>query len=316
MEEKIRVGISSCLLGNRVRYDGDHRQDCYLTETLGRFMEFVPVCPETECGLGVPRETMQLVGAPQHPRLMTTATGIDHTGRLLSWAAKKVRELEKENLGGFIFKSRSPSCGMERVKICLAGRRAEKKGVGIFARAFMEHFPLVPAEEDGRLHDLDLRENFIGRIFVCLRWRELGRTGKTPGGLVDFHSRHKMLILSHSEEHYRRMGPLVAQGKERAPETTYAEYETLLMEALKRRATARKHTNVLQHLLGYFKKQLSVRDRQEMLEIIEQFRLELIPLIVPVTMLRHYAGKYGIDYLADQYYLNPHPLEQQLKNHA
>jgi uncharacterized protein YbbK (DUF523 family) len=181
MEEKIRVGISSCLLGNRVRYDGGHQQDCYITGTLGRFLEFVPVCPEVECGLGVPRETMRLVGDPRHPRLMTTVTGIDHTEKMLSWAAKKVRELEREELCGFIFKSRSPSSGMERVKVYLDGKRAEKRGVGLFARAFMEHFPLVPAEEDGRLHDLHRRENFIGRIFVYQRWRELRRTGKSPG---------------------------------------------------------------------------------------------------------------------------------------
>lgn len=205
MGEKIRIGVSSCLLGNAVRYDGGHQHDPFLTETLGRFFEFVPVCPEVECGLGVPRETLRLVGDPAQPRLMTTRTGIDHTERMLAWAVRRVRELEGEDLHGFIFKSRSPSSGMERVKVYMDGKRAEKKGVGMFARAFMDHFPLLPVEEDGRLHDILLRENFIERLFVYKRWRDLLQTRKTAGGLVDFHTAHKLLILSHSEEHYRKI---------------------------------------------------------------------------------------------------------------
>lgn len=169
MQEKIRIGVSSCLLGNNVRYDGGHRHDPVLTETLGRFFELVPVCPEVECGLGVPRETLRLVGDPAQPRLVTSGTGIDHTARMVAWAAQKVRELAQEDLRGFIFKSRSPSCGMERVKVYVDGWREEKKGTGVFARAFMDHFPFLPVEEEGGLQEKRQRENFIERIFVHIK---------------------------------------------------------------------------------------------------------------------------------------------------
>lgn len=316
MQEKIRIGVSSCLLGNKVRYDGGHQHDRYITETLGNFFEFVPVCPEVECGLGVPRETMRLVGDPAQPRLITSRTEIDHTERMLSWAEKRVHELEDEDLAGFIFKSKSPSSGMERVKVYVDGKRAQKKGVGMFARAFMEHFPLLPVEEDGRLHDIDLRENFIERIFLYKRWRDLQKTRKNLGGLVDFHTSHKLLILAHSEEHYRKMGRLVAQAKGRETVAVFSEYEILLTDALKRKATVRKHTNVLLHMLGYFKRHLGHAEKQEMVELIDHYRMELIPLIVPITMFRHYIVKYDVAYLAGQHYINPHPLELKLRNHA
>ncbi|UCG14989.1 MAG: DUF523 domain-containing protein, partial [Deltaproteobacteria bacterium] len=171
MEKGIRLGISTCLLGENVRYDGGHKRDRFITDTLGQFVQFVPVCPEAECGLGIPRESMHLKGSPESPRLITTRTKIDHTDRMLAWARIRVRQLEKEDLCGFIFKSNSPSSGMERVRIYNEAGMPEKKGVGIFARAFMDHFPLLPVEEEGRLHDVKLRENFIERIFALKRWR-------------------------------------------------------------------------------------------------------------------------------------------------
>lgn len=226
--------------------------------------------------------------------------------------------LEAEDLDGFIFKSRSPSSGMERVKVYPESGKgmAEKKGVGIFARAFMDKFPNLPVEEDGRLHDIILRENFIERIFVHRRWRNLLAENRTVGGLVKFHTRHKLLLLSHSEKVYREMGRLVANATTIPQDELFASYESQLLSALKLRSTLRKHTNVLHHLLGYFKKQLSADEKQEVLEIIERFKQGLIPLIVPVTLINHYVRKYGQEYLAEQYYLNPHPLELKLRNHA
>lgn len=174
MDKKIRIGISSCLLGNPVRYDGGHQHDPFISQTLGCFCEFVAVCPEAECGLGVPRETMRLVGDPEQPRLMTTQTGLDHTERMLTWAQQRLTELEGEELCGFIFKSKSPSSGMQRVKVYpLAGGAMKRVGVGLFARAFMDHFPLLPVEDEDRLHDVGLRENFIERIFAYQRWRSI-----------------------------------------------------------------------------------------------------------------------------------------------
>lgn len=315
MEDKIRVGISSCLLGNKVRYDGGHKWDRFITDTLGRYVDFVPVCPEAEAGLGIPREAMRLVGDPADPRLVTIRSGIDQTERLTGWARRRVVELEAEDLCGFIFKSDSPSSGMERVKVYDSKGIPAKKGVGLFARIFMEHFPLLPVEEEGRLHDPVLRENFIESLFVWRRWRDLP-TRKTSGALVDFHARHKLLLMAHSPRHYQLMGRWVARGKELSPDERYGRYREYLSEALRQKPTVNKHTNVLLHLLGYFKKALSPDEKQEALEIIDHFRRGSLPLIVPITLINHYVRKYRERYLQDQVYLNPHPLELQLRNHV
>ncbi|MDR9501540.1 MAG: DUF523 and DUF1722 domain-containing protein [Desulfurivibrionaceae bacterium] len=312
----IKIGISACLLGEKVRYDGGHKHDRLITDFLGRFLEFTPVCPEVECGLGTPREAMHLVGNPDEPRLVTIKTGIDHTRRLQEWAIQKVRDLEKEGLHGFIFKSKSPSSGMERVKVYGEGRTVYHNGVGMFARAFMEHFPLLPVEEDGRLHDSALRENFIEAIFASRRWRELRAGPKRLGRLVDFHTDHKLQVMAHSVSHYRELGKLVARGKELPIDDLLDSYEKLLMEALRLKPTVKKHVNVLQHMAGYFKKQLAAAEKQELQEIIEQYHRELVPLIVPVTLINHYVRKYRVDYLARQHYLSPHPIELKLRNHA
>ncbi len=316
MEDKIKIGVSTCLLGERVRYDGGHKMDRYITDTLGQYLEFVPVCPEVECGLPIPRESMRLVGDPGSPRLVTTRTGIDHTDRMIRWAKKRVKALEGEGLCGFIFKSNSPSSGMERVKVYSDKGMPQKVGVGVFARIFMEHFPLIPVEEEGRLHDLKLRENFIERIFTLKRWRETLLEKRTMGNLVDFHTRHKLLILSHSQSHYREMGKLVAEGKKKSIDALYNQYESLLMSSLTLKTTLKKNANVLQHLMGYFKKELSSDEKQEVLEIIDQYGKGYLPLIVPVTLINHYVRKYRQPYLANQLYLQPHPVALQLRNHA
>lgn len=316
MLTKIKLGISACLLGQKVRFDGGHKLDRFITETLGKFVEFVPVCPEVECGLGVPREAMHLVAAPDGPRLVTVRTGVDHTERMLAWAQKRLKELEREELCGFIFKSDSPSSGMERVKIYHGPGRVSKTGVGLFAREFMRHFPLLPVEEEGRLHDPGLRENFLERLFTLKRWRDTLALGPKPGHLVDFHTRHKLLILSHSPKHYKLLGNLVAQIKGTPLPELYERYQILLMEALRLKATTRKNANVLFHAMGYFKRNLSPAEKQELVEIIALYHKGYIPLIVPVTLLNHYVRKYGQPYLKDQYYLNPHPLELKLRNHV
>jgi uncharacterized protein YbgA (DUF1722 family)/uncharacterized protein YbbK (DUF523 family) len=313
---KIRLGISACLLGQPVRFDGGHKLDRFITDTLGKFVELAPVCPEVECGLPVPREAMRLVGDPASPRLVTSRTGIDHTQRMLAWARRRVVELEAENLCGFIFKSDSPSSGMERVKVYNDQGMPAKTGVGLFARAFMEHFPLLPVEEEGRLHDPKLRENFIEAIFTLQRWRDTLARGRTARNLVDFHSRHKLLLLSHSSRHLREMGKLVARQAELSPRELFEGYQTLLLTALRQKTTAKKNADVLYHLLGYFKKDLTGDEKQEVLEIIDHYRQGHFPLIVPVTLINHFVRKYRQPYLHSQHYLNPHPLELQLRNHA
>jgi uncharacterized protein YbgA (DUF1722 family)/uncharacterized protein YbbK (DUF523 family) len=316
MSIKIRLGISTCLLGEPVRYDGGHKLDSFLAKTLGQYVEYVPVCPEVECGMSVPREPMHLEGDPEAPRLVTIRTRVDKTGQMAEWAEKRVVMLEKENLMGFIFKSDSPSSGMERVKIYNAKGMAVRKGVGIFARRFIEHFPLLPVEEEGRLHDPALRENFIERVFTLARWREFLTRNQNLGGLIEFHTKHKLLILSHSTRHYQEMGKLVARVRNIPLQKLLEDYQRQLMEALKLRATAKKNANVLMHMAGYFKNALSSGEKTELLELIELYRKELVPLIVPVTLVQHYVRKYDEPYLKDQYYLNPHPIELQLRNHV
>jgi uncharacterized protein YbgA (DUF1722 family)/uncharacterized protein YbbK (DUF523 family) len=314
--EKIKLGVSSCLLGENVRYDGGHKLDRFLTDTWGKYVEYVPVCPEAECGLGVPREAMQLEGDPASPRLITTRTRQDMTRRMMTWAHKRVAQLEKETLCGFIFKSDSPSSGRERIKVYNEKGMPVKKGVGIFALIFMEHFPLLPVEDEGRLHDPGLRENFIERIFALRRWRDILGKKESNGNLVDFHTRHKLLILAHSPKHYQIMGKLVAGQKSIPWQDLYEQYQTLLLESLELKTTPKKNANVLQHMRGYFRQQLSVDEKKELMEVIEDYREGYIPLIVPVTLISHYVRKYDQAYLREQVYLNPHPLELQLRNHV
>ncbi len=315
-EEKIRIGISACLLGEPVRFDGGHKLDRFIADTLGEYVDYVPVCPEVEVGLPTPRDTLRLAGTPDDQRLVFSKSGEDITERMVGWAHKRLDELEKEDLSGFIFKAKSPSSGMERVKLYDRNGIPNTAGVGIFAREFMRRFPLLPVEEDGRLHDPKLRENFIEILFTLKRWRAMLGKGRSAGRLVDFHTRHKLLIMAHSPEVYRQMGKLVARAGEREIEALYDDYLALLMKGLRLKTTTAKNTNVLQHGLGYFKKQLSADEKQEMLSVIDSYRKQLTPLIVPITLLNHYVRKYRQPYLQQQVYLNPHPLELSLRNHV
>jgi len=321
MPDKPKLGVSTCLLGEHVRYDGGHKRDRFITDELSTHFDFVPVCPEVEVGLPTPRPPLRLVGPSDPPRLVFAESGEDLTDRMEAWARTRVRELEQENLCGYIFKSKSPSSGMERVKVYDKNGVPANTGVGVFARVFIEHFPLLPVEDDGRLHDARLRENFIERVFAVARWQELLQQGRTRGRLVEFHARHKLLIMAHSPKHLTELGRLVAAAKDYPPKDLYQRYHALLMTALKPMTTVRKQCNVLQHVMGYFKKQLSPDEKQELLETIEQYRRGTIPLIVPITLLNHYVRKYGPadrtvgEYLAEQYYLHPHPAELSLRTH-
>ncbi len=314
MDEKIKLGISACLLGENVRYDGGHRLDHYLADTLGQYVQWVPVCPEVEYGLPVPREAMHLTGDPDNPRLVTRKTGKDHTKGMLKWASKRIKKLQKDDLCGFIFKSRSPSSGMS-VKVYSGTGIPSAKGRGIFAGAFIKANPLIPAEEDDRMHDPSLRDNFIERIFVYTRWKELNKNKPSLKALAEFHADHKLLIMSHSVKHLRELGKLAAGSADYKPRFIYELYIKTLMEALIMQATNKKNINVLHHVMGYFKNQLTKDEKQELLTIIEQYHQQMVPLIVPVTLLNHYVRKFREPYLMRQYYLNPHPADLMLRNH-
>jgi uncharacterized protein YbgA (DUF1722 family)/uncharacterized protein YbbK (DUF523 family) len=314
--EKIKIGISTCLLSEKVRYDGGHKLDRYITETLGQYFDYVPVCPEVEYGLPIPREALRLVGDPALPRLLTVRTGIDHTDGMLEWAERKLGELEPEELCGFIFKSRSPSSGLRGVKVYTASGMPSHSGTGIFANAFTRRNPLIPVTDDGRLHDPSLRETFIDSVFVYRRWQEFLKKGGQIRDLIDFHTDLKLLILAHSPKHYSMLGRLVAGTKAHKPEELRESYIILLMEALRLQATSRKHTNVLLHGMGYFKKQLTADEKAELLDVIGTYQKGYVPLIVPITLINHYVRKYREPYLKRQHYFNPYPVELMLRNHA
>ena len=316
MNEKIRLGISSCLLGEKVRYDGGHKLDHFLRDSLGKYVDWVPVCPEVEIGLPVPREAMRLVGLPEAPRLITVRTGKDYTDRMSKWAAKRLKEIEEEDLCGFVFKSRSPSSGMKAVKVYSESGVPSNKGTGIFAMAFIKRFPLLPVEDEGRLNDPVLRENFIERIFVYQQWKEFLKSAGSIAQLIAFHTRYKILILSHSTKHYTILGRLVADAKKYKTDEIRRDYLKHLMEGLRLTATIRKHTNVLQHMMGYFKARLTADEKQELSETIEKYHAGFVPLIVPLTLLMHYVRKFDEPYLKGQYYLRPHPAELMLRNHV
>jgi uncharacterized protein YbgA (DUF1722 family) len=259
---------------------------------------------------------MHLEGDPNSPRLVTIRTKQDMTDRMIKWARKCVSELEKEDLCGFIFKSDSPSSGMKRIKVYNEKGMPVKKGVGIFAKIFMDHFPMFPVEDEGRLHEPELRENFIERIFTLKRWREVLAEKESRGNVVDFHTKHKLLILSHSPKHYQMIGNLVARAKDLSLKELYQKYQTLLLESLELMTTPKKNANVLQHMMGYSKEQLSSDEKLELLEVIDFYRKGYTPLIVPITLINHYVRKHDQPYLKQQVYLNPHPLELQLRNHV
>jgi uncharacterized protein YbgA (DUF1722 family)/uncharacterized protein YbbK (DUF523 family) len=315
--DKILLGCSSCLLGKEVRYDGGHKYDSWVVDTLGAFADYFDLCPEHQCGMPIPREALNLKGSKDDYRMLSNKTAHDFTDQMLNWCAPRIEELRKLPLCGYILKSKSPSCGMERVKVYpLHGGAAGKTGVGIFARELLAAFPLLPVEEEGRLHDPVLRENFIERVFIMQRWHKLCREGLNPGALVRFHTIHKYLLMAHSPAHYRSMGKLVADLRKYPPEDFCRIYFEELMSAMKRHATPSKHQNVLLHILGYFKKDLDPFEKQELIRLISMHKDALIPLIVPITLLNHYVRKYDKEYLADQVYLNPHPMELKLRNHA
>ena len=316
MTPAIRIGISSCLLGEGVRFDGGHKRDVYLTETFGRFVEWVPVCPEVECGLGTPRESMRLVSARDGARLLTVRTHLDHTDRMTQYSERRVEELAARELCGYVLKKDSPSCGLHRVKVYGAHGVPTKSGRGIFAVRLADRFPSLPVEEEGRLSDPRLRENFVERVFAYSRLRNLFRTKWTVGALVAFHTAHKLVLMAHSIDAYQHLGRLVASARDITPKEVERTYTEAFMAGLTAMATARRHTNVLQHMAGYLKNRLDSASKAELLAAIEDYRTGLVPLIVPITLLRHYVRVHDVSYLAGQLYLEPHPKELMLRNHV
>ena len=314
--EPIRIGISSCLLGQHVRFDGGHKRDAFLVDTFGQFVEWVPVCPEVELGLGTPRESLRLVRKGDLVHMVNGKSGRDITVEMRRWAKARVDALAGDDLAGYVLKKDSPSCGMERVKVYGESGMADKSGRGLFAEALMARFPRLPVEEEGRLSDPRLRDNFVERVFAYVRLRALFAPRWTMGDLVRFHTAHKMALLAHSPQLYAGLGRLVAGAKTMARAEVESRYRDLFMDALAKMATTRRHTNVLQHMAGHFKELLDADAKQELLATIEDYRCGLVPLVVPLTLVRHHVRRHKVEYLAGQVYLDPHPKELMLRNHV
>lgn len=310
---KIPIGISSCLLGQRVRYDGGHKSHSYITRTLGEYFDFRPFCPELEIGLGVPRKPIRLsrAGSDTVRCIAVDNPAQDFTETLRNCADQQ--QAWQHSLCGYILKKDSPSCGMERVKIW-DDVMPVREGVGVYADQLMKNFPYLPVEEEGRLGDAILRENFVQRVFAMHRWRRMMAEGLSVKALIDFHTRHKLVIMSHDQSHYRALGQLVAQTTRDNLASNAEAYLLQFMQALKIRATRGNHVNVLQHIQGYLKTELDPDDKQELVQTITNYRLGLLPLIVPITLLNHYFRKFPSSYIANSWYMNPYPAEMKLQN--
>jgi uncharacterized protein YbgA (DUF1722 family)/uncharacterized protein YbbK (DUF523 family) len=315
-DRPIRIGISTCLLGEPVRYDGGHKHDRFITGTLAAYFDWVPVCPEVDIDLGIPRPTIRLERHNEDIRLVMPDRDVDLTDKMRSYAKARVRALEKDELSGYLLKKNSPSCGMERVRVYGPKGAPSKTGVGRFAEELMRRFPNLPVEEEGRLHDPRLRENWIERVFVYHRLRNLWSGRWTVGELVKFHTAHKFLLMAHSPKVYQELGRLVARAKQVPRAELREQYEGQLMDGLKKIATTRRNANVLQHILGFFKRDLDQASRHELLEKIADYHEGFVPLVVPLTLVNHYVRLLGVDYLNDQVYLHPHPKELALRNHV
>ena len=312
----LRLGISRCLLGEEVRYDGRHNLDNFLTGVLGRYVEWIPVCPEVEAGLGTPREAMRLVGNPQNPRLVTIESRTDYTRALETMTRNRIEELKALDLSGYVFKKGSPSCGIERVRLYNEHGVPSRKGVGLFARAFIEQFPLIPVEEEGRLCDLTLRDNFIERVFCYRRWQDLVQSGVTKQALAHFHMIHKYLLMAHHPQQCEVLDRLIGQAHQHRPKELAHRYGGLFMKTLAMKATVRKHVKVLQHMLGHFKERLGAREKATLLDVIGDYHHGLTPLIVPITLIKHCVQVFDITHIRDQVYLNPPPNEIMLRFHV
>lgn len=314
--EKIKIGVSSCLLGEEVRWNGGHKRDRYVTDVLGEFFDWEPVCPEVEVGMGTPRETVQLQGSLKAPKMIGTQTGQDWTPSMRAYSAKRVKEMDRANLCGFIFKAQSPSCGISRIKIYKNAAPIAHNGSGLFAASFRKQCPLVPVEEEGRLYDAKLRDNFIVRVFAYHRLQSLFKEKISRQRMVAFHSAHKFLLMAHSRKHYEALGKMVAYAKDYAPAQLRVQYAQCFMECLAVKSTVKKNTDVLSHMLGFFKKLLSESEKRDLIQAIDDYYKGWVPLVVPVTLIRHQVNRHRVDYLADQIYLEPHPKELMLRNHV
>lgn len=309
----IALGISSCLLGNKVRHDGGHKRNVYVLSTLTEYFTFRPYCPEMAIGLGVPRPTIRLTRSTDGTRLTgSDDPTLDLTDNMTAWSESAIEGMQ--DLSGFILKNNSPSCGMERVRVYDGNGAPSRDGSGLFAAVLMRSMPWLPVEEEGRLNDPMLRENFIERVFVYYRWQQLIKTGLSVSGLMDFHQRHKFILLAHDEVEYRKLGPLVANVNRQNLAQVADEYLLRMMTCLKARTSRKRHANVLMHVMGFLKNKIDGDDKKELIEVMDNYRHGKVPLVVPITLMKHHLRRFPDEYIDSQYYMAPYPEELMLRN--
>lgn len=311
----IPVGISACLLGHKVRYDGGHKRSKYCLNVLSDCFEFKPFCPEVSIGLTTPREAIRLVGSAESPRVLGTKDpSIDVTDKLKNYADEV--SAAQTDLCGYVLMQGSPSCGMERVKVYHENGMPNVAGSGAYAAQLMRNNPALPVEEEGRLNDPVLRENFITRVFVYYNWQQEVMASPSLHEVIQFHSRHKYQLMAHSYEGYKVIGKYLATEAADDPlDTVLNKYILDLMTFLKSKANRKTHTNVLMHIMGYLKKDIDADTKQDLLEAIEQYRTNEVNLVVPLALLKHYLKRFGSEYIQSQAYLDPYPHELGLRNY-
>ena len=311
--ERPLIGISSCLVGQKVRYDGTAKRNSWLVDQFGKHVDYRPICPEMAIGMPTPRPPIRLVGTSEDIRVVgVDDPSVDVTGQLEDFALSTAGQLQ--SISAYVFMSKSPSCGMERVKLYNAKGHAAKTGVGVYARVIMASLPNLPCEEEGRLNDPMLRENFVNRVYAYRRWQSLRAGGLVAKELIAFHARHKYMVMAHSQAAYQRLGRLLSNLKGVDLERVADAYEAEFMGALKRRVGRKRHVNALQHIQGYLKVRIDGSDKRELAESIESYRREEVPLVVPMKLLRHYFRRNPDNYIDRQWYLDPYPESLGLRN--
>lgn len=315
MTEKIKIGISGCLTGMKVRFDGQGLRPQLINELFSEFFDYVTFCPEVEMGMSIPRETIRLEKQEEEVRLVAPKSNTDHTDGMKTFADNKVAALAELDISGYIVKRGSPSCGFERIKIYNKDKIPAMNGVGMFTEKLIERFPLLPIEDEGRLNDIRLREHWVERVYAYERLKAFLRLKPSRGDIVKFHTNSKMQLMAHHPVKYRQLGKDVAEQHKQVTDEFLVHYENSYMEIMKHQASVKKHADVLYHLMGFFKKDIDSSEKQELVEVIEKYRTGMIPLVTPLTLINHYIKKYPVQWVCDQTYLTPYPEELLLRSY-
>ncbi len=310
----MKIGVSSCLMGIKCRYDGCSNKDDFILDELSEYFEFESYCPEDPV-FGTPRDTIRLVEVDKDIRVLVSKTAEDVTQKLRQSSQKFAQKAASDDLCGFILKSKSPTCGLERVKVYQQKEApSEKKGVGLFAQELKNTFKYLPIEEEGRLNDPWLKENFLMQVFAYGDLKEFLKNVTSPNELVEFHTSYKYLILAKSEHSYKTLGNIVANNPKRELHEQLKLYEEEFLKAISEKSTINKTYNVLLHITGYFKKLITKEEKEHILNACNEYKNEYIPLIAVTKIINLYVARFDQSYLAKQKFLHPYPKELGLRS--